>query len=328
MESNKENLQKVINQLETQLSDLKLELENTRFQEQKESEQRQFYQLVADFTFGWELWLSPDGKIKYCSPSCFDLTGYTATQIMASKGITDLLVYEVDKSKYSKYVREALSQSLVNPSLEFRVLTRTKQMRWFIMNARGVYDKNGKYLGIRASVQDITNLKQAMGHISELERTKEFEYRNKQRLQTELDLKDRELVAFLLQLSQKNDLLNTIQNILVDIKKADAKKLRSQLATIKEVLTANAKQPVDWSMIENQVEKVHPGFLERLVIKHPLITTNDKKLASYVRLGLSSKEMAGLLNITYKSVEIARVRLRRKLQISPNIRLAHYLAQI
>lgn len=197
-----------------------------------------------------------------------------------------------------------------------------------MMNVRGVYDKIGKYLGIRASVLDISRLKQAMGHISELERTKEFDSRNKQRLQTELEMKDRELVSFLLQLSQKNELLNKAVSLLQSNDATKSKKAVSLVQQLKDLLQANVVQPVDWSMVENQVDKIHPGFLDRLQKRHPVVSVNDKKLCSYIRLGLSSKEIAGLLNITSKSVEISRVRLRKKLGLSSKIRLVNYLEQL
>ncbi|WP_320112015.1 PAS domain-containing protein [Draconibacterium orientale] len=315
-------------ELEQELSKLKLELENARFQEEQEREKRLFYQLIAEFAFAWELWFEPNGRIKYCSPSCSDLTGYTANQIITSPGVAALLVYDADKEKYSNFLTGALNQTMVNQTLEFRVLTRTKQLRWFMMNVRGVYDKNGKYLGIRASVLDITRVKQAMGHISEMERTKEFDSRNKQRLQTELEMKDRELVSFLLQLSQKNELLNKAVHLLQSDGATKSKAAVSMVLQLKELLEANAVQPVDWSMVENQVDKIHPGFLERLQKRHPVVSVNDKKLCSYIRLGLSSKEIAGLLNITSKSVEISRVRLRKKLGINAKNRLANYLEQL
>lgn len=319
---------KRIEQLEKELSRLKLELENSKFQEEQEKEKRSFYQLIAEFAFAWELWFEPNGKIKYCSPSCYDLTGYTANQIIGSSGIATLLVYDADRENYNKFLIGALNQTLVNQTLEFRVLTRTKQLRWFMMNVRGVYDKIGKYLGIRASVIDVSRLKSAMGHISELERTKEFDNRNKQRLQTELELKDRELVSFLLQLSQKNELLNKAVHLLQSSDLSQVKKASSLVQQLKDLLQDNAIQPVDWSMVENQVDKIHPGFLERLQKRHPVVSVNDKKLCSYIRLGLSSKEIAGLLNITSKSVEISRVRLRKKLGINAKVRLVNYLEQL
>lgn len=314
-----------IRDLELQVSQLKLELEDTRFNVENESEKRLYYQLIADFTFDWELWFEPNGNIKYCSPSCHDLTGFTANQIVNSSGVLALLVYEEDKTKYEHFFSGALNQTLVNQFLEFRILTLTKQLRWCMMSVRSVYNKKGKYLGIRASVQDITRLKRAMGHIHELKKGKEFELRTKQRLQTELELKDRELVSFLLQLSQKNELIAKSSQLLAINSSSDFKKLKSTVEQIQTLLKSGEVNQLDWGVVENQIEKSHPGFFSRLQAKHPVISEKDKKLCGYIRLGLSSKEISGLLNITPKSVEIARVRLRKKLKLSTKNRLSKYL---
>lgn len=317
-----------IRELETKLSEVKFELEEARSIVLEESAKHRFYQLIADFTFGWELWLEPSGQIKYCSPSCFDLSGFTANQIIAAENITELLVYQTDRDKYSEFLKQSLDQMLVNQSLEFRILSRTKQLRWCIVNVRGVYDKQGKYLGIRASIQDITRLKRAMGQIQGMEAVKELEDRTRQRLQNQLSVKDRELVSFLLQLSQKNELLSKVGNQLKTLKSGATEKNMKQLLQLLELLEVNVAAPVDWSMVEGQLEKIHPGFFNRLQTKHPTISVKDKKLCAYLRLGLSSKEISGLLNITSKSVEIARIRLRKKLKLSGKTRLANYLNQL
>ena len=316
-----------LEKLENQLSELRIQLEDTSILYQNELEKRQFYQLIADFTFAWELWFEPDGNIKYCSPSCYDLTGYTSNEIIHASGIDALLVYEADKENFNAFLKNSLNQSQINQTLEFRILTRTKQLRWCMINVRGVYDKLGKYLGIRASVQDISRLKRAMGHISDLEKGKEFEQRNKQRLQNQLELKDRELVSFLLQLSQKNELIQKAVTLIHELKASDGKKQNVVLNQLSTAFDQHNSVLVDWNMIENQVEKIHPGFLARLQKKHPSITEKDKKLCSYIRLGLSSKAIAGLMNITSKSVEIARVRLRKKLNLDAGTRLTSYLLQ-
>ncbi len=128
-----DNYKRHIRDLETQLSKLKFELEEAKALVLEENKKHLFYQLIADFTFGWELWLEPSGAIKYCSPSCFDLTGYTSNQIVAAESIPELLVYQTDRDKYSEFLRQSLDQMLVIQSLEFRILTRTKQLRWCIM---------------------------------------------------------------------------------------------------------------------------------------------------------------------------------------------------
>lgn len=314
--------------LQSRISDLKFELEETNLQLKEEKEKRQFYQLIADFTFGWEIWLDPKGNIEYCSPSCFDLTGFTTNQILLAESISHLLVYEPDLKKYDEFLSHSLDQMLVNQSLEFRILTRTKQLRWCLLNVRGVYDKQGKYMGIRASIQDITRLKRAMGHIHEMEVVKEFEDRTKQRLQSDINLKDRELVSFLLQLSQKNELLKMTTNQLKKIDFGDTKNTQELIHKLVGALETKSTLALNWTTIENQVEKLHPGFLNKLRASHPSLSIKDIKLCSYLRLGLSSKEVSGLLDITPKSVEIARVRLRKKLKLTTNIRLVNYLFQL
>jgi len=317
-----------IRELESQLSALKMEFKETKTLLAEETEKQRFYQLIADFAFGWELWFSPSGEIKYCSPSCFDLTGFTSNQIIASEGIAELLVYQTDREKFAEFLSQSLDQMLMNQSLEFRILTRTKQLRWCIMNVRGVYDKLGKYLGIRISIQDITRLKRVMGQIQEMEAVKELEGRTRQRLQSQLSAKDRELVSFLMQLSQKNELISKISNQLKKLKSRDDDDNAKQLQQLLQTLDVHAATPVDWPVIESQIEKIHPGFFIRLQAKHSSISLKDKKLCAWLRLGLSSREISGLQNITSKSVEIARIRLRKKLKLSDKMRLANYLGQL
>jgi len=328
VDNNVEAYKNRIKDLELKISELKFELEEATSLLEEEKIQRQFYQLIADFTFGWELWFEPNGNVKYCSPSCFDLTGFTTNQILGSSGISELLVYEPDREKYSGFLSNSLDQLLVNQALEFRILTRSKQLRWCMMNVRGVYDKLGKYLGIRASIHDISRLKKAMGHIHEMEAVKELEQRTRQRLQSQLISKDRELVSFLLQLSQKNELLSKLANHLGKMKGGNADNNQKQISQLLELLENDSNTNLDWALIENQVEKLHPGFTNRLQIRHPGISAKEKKLCTYLRLGLSSKDISGLLNMAPKSVEIARVRLRKKMKLSSGIRLTNYLNQI
>ncbi len=262
------------------------------------------------------------------SDAKINLTGFSSNEVIASTGITDLLVYETDRDRFSDFLVQSLDQSLMNQSLEFRILTRHKQLRWCSMNVRGVYNKAGRYLGIRASVHDITRLKKAMGHIHDLSTGKEIESRAKLRFRTELELKERELVSFLLQLSQKNELIATTINQLKKITSDSPKKTQRRLHNLLEILESASNSPVDWDMVSLQLEKLHPGFLGRLQVKHPNLTPKEKKLSAYLRLDLTSKEVAGLQNVTSKSVEIARVRLRKKLKLTREIRLSRYLEQI
>ena len=196
------------------------------------------------------------------------------------------------------------------------------------MNVRGVYNKSGRYLGIRVSINDITALKSAMGHIYDLSTSKEIENRAKLRFKSELDVKGRELVSFLLQLSQKNELINSTIQQLERLVSGKEVKTKQKLAMLIESLKNSSSILVNWEMLVLQLENIHPDFLGRLKLKHSNLTLKEKRLCAYLRLGLSSKEISGLQNITSKSVEIARVRLRKKLKLTHEIRLAKYLDQI
>ena len=61
---------------------------------------------------------------------------------------------------------------------------------------------------------------------------------------------------------------------------------------------------------------------------HPTITPNDLRLCAYLRLNLSSKEIAPLLNISHKSVEVKRYRLRKKLELDHEQSLSNYIIEI
>ena len=325
---NNEKYNNRLKELEAKLSNLKFELEDVKQMLEEEQSQRQFYQLVADFTFGWELWLEPGGTIKYCSPSCFDLTGFTSNQVIAAESLASLLVYEPDRVRFNEFLTQSLDQLLMNQALEFRILTRHKQLRWCSMNVRGVYNKQGRYLGIRASVHDISKLKRAMGHIHDLSESKEIEHRAKLRIKSQLENKDRELISFLLQLSQKNEFIALVTSQLKKIAAGNSKNLHQKLNDLLQLIENLPAAPINWEMVEVQLEKLHPGFLNRLQVKHANLSPNDKKLCAYLRLGLSSKEISGLLNIAPKSVEVARGRLRKKLKLERGTRLVHCINEI
>jgi PAS domain S-box-containing protein len=317
-----------IKQLEAQISEMKFELEAKSELLKREQEKREFYQLVADFTFGWELWFDPSGKINYCSPSCIDLTGYTANQVLEAPSLSALLIYVTDREKFERFLSNALNQDLINPTLEFRIMTRTRQMRWCLFTVRGVYNREGRYLGIRGSVQDITKLKKALGRITDLSTGKELENRHRERLKSELEIKERELVTFLLQLSQKNELIANITQQLKTISTDTIKNNSYKVEKLLQLLGNNPANSVDWNMVEIQLEKLRPGFMNRLLLKHPKLTARDKKLCACLKLGLTSKQIAGLNNLTPQSVEVTRVRLRKKLKITHETRIVNYLAEI
>ena len=144
--------------------------------------------------------------------------------------------------------------------------------------------------------------------------------------QSVIDTKSSELASFAMQITYKNEILNQIKNQLtkVSTKMVHEDSKRQVLGLIKK-LDKDTLQDNDWSRFEMHFDQVHEDFLKRIKIKHPSLTPKDLRLAAYLRMNLSSKEIAPLLNISTRGVEISRYRLRRKINIDSKENLVDYL---
>ncbi|MDP3444548.1 MAG: regulator, partial [Ignavibacteria bacterium] len=81
----------------------------------------------------------------------------------------------------------------------------------------------------------------------------------------------------------------------------------------------------DWEMFENLFDQAHENFFKRLKNDYKELTTSDFRLCAYLRMNLSSKEIAPLLNISIRGVEEKRYRLRKKLQLPSDQNLTEFI---
>ena len=286
------------------------------------------YKLIADFAHDWEMWFAPDRSIEYISPSCENLTGYAAGELVNNPGMLDEIIYPADLEDFRRFITDSLNFVDIRSSLNFRILTRTKQIRWCEIKCRAVYDSRGKYLGQRASVNDVTRLMQALGEIKNLSDGKEYDARIRDRYIREIEDKDRELVSQLMVLSNKNETLQYVKGMLNEMIKTSKKEERPRLTRMIEHINSTLISTDNWENFMLHFERIHPGFFERLQARFPSLTSKDLKLCSYLRLHMTTKEIAGLLNITPQSAEISRVRLRKKLRLTRKDRLADYISKV
>jgi two-component system nitrate/nitrite sensor histidine kinase NarX len=123
----------------------------------REAEQR--YRIVADFTYDWEYWESPDGTLRYVSPSCERITGYSAQQFLAKPDLLVELILPEDRKSWVQHRRHAESR---NPGeVEFRIRRQDGEIRWIEHACQPVSDLEGICLGYRGSNRDITKRKRA-----------------------------------------------------------------------------------------------------------------------------------------------------------------------
>ena len=118
------------------------------------------YRIVADNTYDWEFWLSPEGKFLYCSPSCKRITGYDAEEFMSDPDLLDRIIHPDDRSVFLSHRHEAGEKS-VSDEIEFRIVRPDGSYRWISHICQPVFDEGGPFLGRRGSNRDITKRKKA-----------------------------------------------------------------------------------------------------------------------------------------------------------------------
>ncbi|MBK8878944.1 MAG: hypothetical protein IPN74_10460 [Haliscomenobacter sp.] len=154
----------------------------------------------------------------------------------------------------------------------------------------------------------------------ELDRVKQ------EKLQAEIDYKNKELASTTLHLLQKGEILHKIQDDIQRIARTcNQPDTRKDLLSLTKVLAQDAQLDADWGQFAQHFDQVHSEFLRRLRERFPELTPRDQKLCAYLRMNLSTKEIAPLLNISVRGVEISRYRLRKKLHLEKEANLTDFL---
>ena len=127
----------------------------------------------------------------------------------------------------------------------------------------------------------------------------------------------------------KNELLQKISQEMLKLKDKNGEKLsEDQLRKIQKVIDEGMNDQRDWNLFENSFNEAHESFFKKLKANHPDLVPNDLKLCAYLRMNMSSKEMASLLNISLRGVEIRRYRLRKKLDVPHDKNLVEFLMEL
>jgi len=154
-------------------------------------------------------------------------------------------------------------------------------------------------------------------HTSENE--KEVMRLRNEKLEDDFKSKSRELAASAMSIVKKNELLTAIKKELQPIKEEE------HVKKVIRTLDKNLNTTKDWKFFEEAFTNADKEFFNKIKDQHPKLTTKDLKLCAYLRLNLASKEIAPLLNISVRSVEIKRYRLRKKLDLDHEKSLVEYI---
>lgn len=146
-------------------------------------------------------------------------------------------------------------------------------------------------------------------------------FKNKS-LKQDIENKNRELALSTMSLIKKNEFLGQIKN---ELKKIT---VNENISSVVKTIDDNINSSDDWKMFEKAFNNADKKFFKKVKKQHPELTSNDLRLCMFLRMNLNSKDIAPLLNISPRSVEIKRYRLRKKLQLEREINLNEYFINL
>ncbi len=142
-----------------------------------------------------------------------------------------------------------------------------------------------------------------------------------ERFQEEMTHKERELMSKTLHIFQKNEILNVLQEKLNSFNS----EIRSQMKPLFDEIRNNINLDKDWENFEVHFVKIYPNFFQKLQEHFQNLSAHELKLLAYIRLKLSNKEIANMLNVLPKSIEMARYRLKKKFNLFADDNLDNWL---
>ncbi|WP_316791437.1 two-component regulator propeller domain-containing protein [Pedobacter frigoris] len=247
----------------------------------------------------------------------------------------------LSRGTYTLKVKAKISEGIVSDvtEFEFTILPPFYASNWAILcylivivllliSSKRLYEKK-----LKKDKQAITNKLQAE---KEAYLKKEAEATERQiiklqteKLQVELAGKNRELANSAMSLVYKNELLQKLSQEILKLKDSNGKPLaEDQLRKIQKVIDDGMNDERDWNLFESSFNEAHESFFKKLKANHPDLVPNDLKLCAYLHMNMSSKEMASLLNISLRGVEIRRYRLRKKLDVPHDKNLVEFLMEL
>ena len=158
------------------------------------------------------------------------------------------------------------------------------------------------------------------------ESKKEIVRLTNEKLRTEIDLKNDQLTTITMHSMNNNEFIQDVRNkIEANIEQGGSKQeLKRLIKTIDENLANNDS----WDQFAYHFDQVHGDYLKKLASSNVKLSPREIKLAAFLRMNMSSKEISNLMNITSRGVELARHRLRKKLKLTRDQNLVEYLIEL
>jgi ligand-binding sensor domain-containing protein/DNA-binding CsgD family transcriptional regulator len=148
-------------------------------------------------------------------------------------------------------------------------------------------------------------------------------------LKSEMIHRDKELANQTMDLIRKNKFLAKIKEELEKIKmSSNDDLLKEKISSLVSKIDKDIDHNKQWEVFETAFDDVHEDFLNRLKVKFPALTPKELRLCAYLRMNISTKEIAPLMSISIRGVEICRYRVRKKLNIDRDTNLTSLIIDL
>ena len=153
-----------------------------------------------------------------------------------------------------------------------------------------------------------------------------------EKAQFDLRNKSQELSNMLLSEANRKewneDVLNEIRRIVDYLNNDRIAEAKGKIQQLQNRLARNEETSINWKRFEENFDIVNNQFITRLTKHYPWMSKQERRLCVYIHIGLSSKEIAPLMNISTRAVEMMRYRIRNKMQIDSSISLKQYFYEL
>ncbi|MEL6924878.1 MAG: PAS domain-containing protein [Bacteroidota bacterium] len=260
--------------------------------------------------------IDPQMKVSYINPTMEKFTG-----ILKEDVIGNTMETIVDKEMLrlvTPYLQRAIRGEIVR--FEKNMLNPVTNQ---LVTLRVIYvprrNEHNEVTDIISLTDDIT-----------LDRKAAEEKRRQEQiaLKTKLESRNRELASQQLFITNQTNVLREIRSTILDIQKGTQTSNNSRLQSVVNNIDLTLASEDHWESFQIQFDRIHPDFTQRLQNYCPQLTTRDLRHCAYIKLNLTYKEMANLLGVSYKTVEMTNYRIKKKLQLDQGTRLGDFIRRI
>ena len=157
----------------------------------------------------------------------------------------------------------------------------------------------------------------------------EINHLKNDKLTTEIRHKKKQLASTTMHLLDKNKFLQNIQSDINELMQSpEGNKIKPKLKRIVKEIENNKNEENHWDKFELHFNEVNDGFTKKLISQFPNISSSEVRLSVYLKMNLSTKEIANLSHVSTRAIEMSRYRLRKKLELKKEVNLIDFLMKI